>query len=645
MTKLVAFPLDEDRDHFVSIITHCEAILDHIKDHVNSLPLLHRPLRVQPIFDVVQCRTAFKHALEKQHLSPGLNSTFLQIYQSAVDRTTQVATKVLLELELAKSRPVTTADIAVCMQSFLERKWERYQRYFLDTVVQAKTRLEAEAAAARFEPGDHGLPEQSQEGTPTKHPRWVVEALELVFAHSDNITRAEKSRLAQALDLQPHQVTIWFQNRRGRGPPKTVERIEAPAPQTSLSIHPEPVNAGGKRKRDFEDEGEREDRHRLPVLQEDSEAPVQYPTLAQKRPRVPLRDFSADSSSSRYSSSPESSLAELDAFPHGRIGKIRHASTDSGYSSTTSVGSAMQLYGGIHHAQIVDQKPDILEEPKETCDAEDGADGHDEKDEDEEDELEDEEDQDDEEELDEEDDEIVDDTADTSFHSNKPDPSQLLFHPDGTLQPDAEDLRIDLNELERTLLNDFKFNDFFKAPSSPTTAMQRMTLSAQLSSNDESALGATLSATSTATPFNWLSPINAPSSEQMTPGIGCSEWFSQPGNCEASSISFSDITPDFSNTVTQVSAASSNTPQFQAPPNPASALHSVSTPSHQPCITPSSLAPASPGPISLSDTIFDFEFGSLSFPADFAYSFTAPDPPATPASASMSPSNNTNQVP
>ncbi|KAK0562907.1 hypothetical protein OC861_005083 [Tilletia horrida] len=548
----------------------------------------------------------------------------------------------LWKLELVTSHSVTPVDILHAMQSYLERNCERYQEFVLRTIIQAKSRFEVEAAGARFEPEEDGAPEQSQEGTPTKHPRWVVEALELVFAHSDNITRAEKSRLAQALELQPHQVTIWFQNRRGRGPPKTVERIEAPAPQIPLSTHPEPVSAGSKRKRDYEDEGEREDRHRLPVLQEESIAPVQYPTLAQKRPRVPLRDFSADSSSSRYSSSPESSLAELDAFPHGRIGKIRHASADSGYSSTTSVGSVMQLYGGIHHAQISDQKPDILDEPKETCEEGDGADGHDEKDEDEEDELEDEEDEDDEEDLDEEEDEPADDTADTSFHFNKPDPSQLLFHPDGTLQPDAEDLRIDLNELERTLLNDFKFNDFFKAPSSPTTAMQRMTLSAQQIGNNESALGAALTATSTATAFDGLSPINSPSNEQMTPGIGCSEWFSQPGNCEASNISFSDIAPDFSNTVTQVSAVSPNTLQLQDTPNPATAPHSFSTPSHQPCITPSSLAPASPGPLSLSENIFDFEFGTLNFHADFAYSFTAPDPLATPASASMSPSNNTN---
>ncbi|KAK0554796.1 hypothetical protein OC845_000618 [Tilletia horrida] len=590
-------------------------------------------------------RQNFKHALQRQHLSPSLSSSLLHLYASGINSVTQTAADVLWRLELVSSRPITPADILESMHSCLERKCKDYQKFILDLIAAAKSRLEIEAAAARFEPEEDDTLEQSHEGTSTKHPRWVVEALELVFAHSDNITRAEKSRLAQALELQPHQVTIWFQNRRGRGPPKTVERIEAPAPQTSLSIHPEPVNAGGKRKRDFEDEGEREDRHRLPVLHEESEAPVQYPTLAQKRPRVPLRDFSADSNGSRYSSSPESSVADLDAFPHGRIGKIRHASTDSGYSSTTSVGSAMQLYGGIHHAQMVDQKPDILDEPKETCEEEDGADGHDEKDEQEEDELEDEEDEDDEEDLDEEEDEPADDTADTSFHFNKPDPSQLLFHPDGTLQPDAEDLRIDLNELERTLLNDFKFNDFFKAPSSPTTAMQRMTLSAQQIGNNESALGAALTATSTATAFDWLSPINSPSNEQMTPGIGCSEWFSQPGNGEASNISFSDIAPDFSSTVTQVSAASPNTPQFQTPPNPASALHSVSTPSHQPCIIPSSLAPASPGPVSLSDTIFDFEFGSLSFPADFAYSFTAPDPLATPASASMSPSNNTNQVP
>ncbi|EST06506.1 Homeobox domain protein [Kalmanozyma brasiliensis GHG001] len=48
------------------------------------------------------------------------------------------------------------------------------------------------------------------------HHSDAIRILEQAFAHTPNITQAEKYRLAEVTGLKPKQVTIWFQNRRNR---------------------------------------------------------------------------------------------------------------------------------------------------------------------------------------------------------------------------------------------------------------------------------------------------------------------------------------------------------------------------------------------------------------------------------------------
>ncbi|PWN34782.1 uncharacterized protein FA14DRAFT_188834 [Meira miltonrushii] len=68
------------------------------------------------------------------------------------------------------------------------------------------------------------------------HSRRAVAILEKVFSQTTNINKSEKLQLAKATNLEPRQVTIWFQNRRNRKPTAQAHSNTKSQKQSSSSL-------------------------------------------------------------------------------------------------------------------------------------------------------------------------------------------------------------------------------------------------------------------------------------------------------------------------------------------------------------------------------------------------------------------------
>nr|WJN24831.1 homeodomain transcription factor bW [Farysia itapuensis] len=135
---------------------------------------------------------------------------------------------------------------------------ESYQRKFQSRLTQvfkdAVSRMQSEIIRAIAESQDRcrgyvdseNLFSQSEDHDTSSrrgHDSIAVQILERAYAHTPNITQAEKYKLAEATGLQPRQVTIWFQNQRNRKSKKQTKVEPEPEQEASATD-----STNGKRK-------------------------------------------------------------------------------------------------------------------------------------------------------------------------------------------------------------------------------------------------------------------------------------------------------------------------------------------------------------------------------------------------------------
>ncbi|KAK0564621.1 hypothetical protein OC844_001612 [Tilletia horrida] len=373
--------------------------------------------------------------LQSYRLSRGLTSSLIDIYKEAVGRMIEEGTRSPLKLTVTRGNSTLKREVLHSMRQFFSIRCDRYRAVIITTLTNARSRLQNDVEASGEE--DDILTAAEVGGT-RKHPPQALAILERAFTLSPNITHAEKGRLASAIGLTPRQVTVWFQNRRNRKkPPSVLTSGAAPTPKPSPSK---------KRKLSsiHDDEDDNED------SSDDARMPVDLP---EKRQRC-SRQASYDSSSSFTSSSYASSGSEWTPAgqKYGRIGKPRNDSRDSNLTANTSI-SADSSQSLISSPQALKPASDD-DEQDEIEDDEEGSEG----DEDDLDEEEEEEDDDDDDTDDDEDDE------EEPLRPVQPAPHEFLFHPDGTLQPDWDDLELDLGQLEKSLASSFELSTSLGSP-------------------------------------------------------------------------------------------------------------------------------------------------------------------------------------
>ncbi|KAK0536328.1 hypothetical protein OC834_001232 [Tilletia horrida] len=382
---------------------------------------------------------AFRQALARFRLSEALMMELVGVYKRGVARLCREATTQPLQLQISSGDALTREQVELWIRRLLERQCDRFQRIMTEAVEAGLQRVVVEEAGQdALEDVDFHLMPLDLSHAARKHPPQALAILERAFSLSANITHAEKSRLANAIGLTPRQVTVWFQNRRNRKkPPSVLTSGAASTPTTS---------SGKKRKLAsiHDDEDDDED------FSDDARMPVDLP---EKRQRC-SRQASYDSFSSFTSSSYASSGSEWTPAgqKYGRIGKPRNDSRDSNLTANTSI-SADSSQSLISSPQAIKPASDD-DEQDEIEDDEEGS-------EDQEDDL------DEEEEEEEEDDDDTDDDEDDEeqpLRPVQPAPHEFLFHPDGTLQPDWDDLELDLGQLEKSLVSSFALNTSLGSP-------------------------------------------------------------------------------------------------------------------------------------------------------------------------------------
>ncbi|PWN27136.1 hypothetical protein BDZ90DRAFT_186819 [Jaminaea rosea] len=171
-----------------------------------------------------------------------------------------------------------------CIQVLYDSLKKRFVAYQVDVDSAAST---AESSSE----SDDG------DGCPRGHRPAAVMILERAYAHAQNITQAEKRKLAELTGLQPRQVVIWFQNRRNRKV-KTQRRSVLEVKQEDDAAAASPP-ASRKRQRDHD---EREDDSQPPPPPYEHIKRPRTTALATPPPMFDRRLFSSSSSGSLASS-------------------------------------------------------------------------------------------------------------------------------------------------------------------------------------------------------------------------------------------------------------------------------------------------------------------------------------------------------
>ncbi|KAK0538699.1 hypothetical protein OC842_001222 [Tilletia horrida] len=373
-------------------------------------------------------------SLMQLRISSVLSSHLTDIYTRAIRQLLAKVSQLTLSISFSSTSPVSMDDVRAAVEAHVKQKCDAIRRVILGRVQEANRRLVAETDSS-----EDGCDDAERDVCASrKHPPHALAILERAFSLSPNITHAEKGRLANAIGLTPRQVTVWFQNRRNRKkPPSVLTSGAASTPTTS---------SGKKRKlasiHDDEDDDENSS--------DDARMPVDLP---EKRQRC-SRQASYDSSSSFTSSSYASSGSEWTPAgqKYGRIGKPRNDSRDSNLTANTSI-SADSSQSLISSPQALKPASDDDEQDEIEDDEEGSEDGEEESDEEEEDD-------------DDADDDDADDDEDEEepLRPVQPAPHEFLFHPDGTLQPDWDDLELDLGQLEKSLASSFELSTTLGSP-------------------------------------------------------------------------------------------------------------------------------------------------------------------------------------
>ncbi|KAE8271480.1 hypothetical protein A4X09_0g845 [Tilletia walkeri] len=365
------------------------------------------------------------HALQRHRISQSLSARLLSIYLRAVDKFSSETTRLVLKARIPAGPSVSQNDIVDTLQICMRRQCDTLQDIVLAAVEDGKKRLEIDVSDSAAD-DDDGLDDDDSDsddeaadlsGARKQHPPQALAILERAFERTNNITHAEKNRIAKAIGLTPRQVTVWFQNRRNRR--KTSKPVATPA---------SPSGSSKKRKLASVNDEEMEDVTRTPS------------TLPEKRQRC-TRSTSEASCISSSSSSCSVASFESEWTPqgikYGRTAKPRNESGDSSFTSITSVSSSSM------ESSVDSSQESKVEEP--------------------------------------ESDESL--KAEEPLRAEQPAVHDFLFHPDGSIQPDWDDLELDLGQLEQSLAESLAMGASLGSSPSPidgtvqpltASALQRM---------------------------------------------------------------------------------------------------------------------------------------------------------------------------
>ncbi|KAE8260489.1 hypothetical protein A4X13_0g300 [Tilletia indica] len=299
------------------------------------------------------------------------------------------------------------------------------QDALLAAVEDGKKRLEIDVSDSAADDDDESDEDGSDSddeavdpsGARKQHPPQALAILERAFERTNNITHAEKNRIAKAIGLTPRQVTVWFQNRRNRR--KISKQVATPASESGSSK---------KRKLASVNDEDMEDVARTPS------------TLPEKRQRC---SRSASDASCISSSSSSCSVASFESewtpqgVKYGRTAKPRNESGDSSFTSITSISSSSM------NSSVDSSQESKVEEPESYQSLK---------------------------------------TAEP-LRAEQPAVHDFLFHPDGSIQPDWDDLELDLGQLEQSLAESLAMGASLGSSPSPidgtvqpltASALQRM---------------------------------------------------------------------------------------------------------------------------------------------------------------------------
>jgi len=164
---------------------------------------------VQPLY-LPEVDTRLLHqALSKRSLSKALTDQIVQAIQVRIEEAKNYFASFwheLLNTTPSKfEEPVLKLLEEITQKKFLDhaKQLQLKSVAIIDGKLQ-KFICDAEIAASESESSS-----EDDLSNHRGHSRLAVAILEKAYSHTNNITRAEKSRLAAATKLQPRQVTIW----------------------------------------------------------------------------------------------------------------------------------------------------------------------------------------------------------------------------------------------------------------------------------------------------------------------------------------------------------------------------------------------------------------------------------------------------
>ncbi|KAE8213939.1 hypothetical protein CF327_g2588 [Tilletia walkeri] len=361
-------------------------------------------------------------ALQRFRLSQSLTAKLLHIYLRAVDKFSSETARFILKTRITAGPSVSQHEVVDTLQIYMRRQCDSLQNVLLAAVEDGKKRLEIDVSDSaaddnddESDDGDSGSDDEAADpsGSRKQHPPQALAILERAFERTNNITHAEKNRIAKAIGLTPRQVTVWFQNRRNR------RKISKP-----VATPGSPPGSSKKRKLASVNDEEMEDVARTPS------------TLPEKRQRCAR---SASDASCISSSSSSCSVASFESewtpqgVKYGRTAKPRNESGDSSFTSITSISSNSMDSSADSSQECKVEEPESYESLK----------------------------------------------TEEPLRAEQPAVHDFLFHPDGSIQPDWDDLELDLGQLEQSLAESLAMGASLGSSPSPVDGtVQPLTASA-----------------------------------------------------------------------------------------------------------------------------------------------------------------------
>ncbi|CAD6950169.1 unnamed protein product [Tilletia caries] len=359
----------------------------------------------------------FSEALRQHRLSQSLSTELFDIYVRAVENFAAKASQVALMAKIPAGHTVTTSDFIQTLQNFMQRKCDSLQKVMLATVQEGKKRLEVEVSesAAEDEDDDDASDDDSSSSSDD--------------AADAGGARKHPPQALRILELafeRTSNITHAEKNRIARAIGLTPRQVTVWFQNRRNRRKPESARTPAS-------QPESSKKRKLATLQtadidDEMEEVARVPSsLPEKRQRCSRQTSAASSSSISSVASFESNLGDWTSHgaKYGRAPKPRNDSGDSSFTSVTSISS------GSMDSSLADIS------------------------------------------------QLSQESKGPPLRTEQPPMHDFLFHPDGSIQPDWDDLELDLGQLEQSLAESFQMGaSLVTSPSLAEAPVQPLTMSA-----------------------------------------------------------------------------------------------------------------------------------------------------------------------